>query len=363
MEERQAQPERKIRLAYITSPRELEKEGVGSDSRIVPTLEYLQRAIEAGNPNVKNLEIAAVIVDDNGVGNGTGKMKSFQFLEEFCRTRGIAFHVEESSGWRSMPSRIEEGGQKVANPQKHQAKVEYERRLLSFLREKNIDLVLSDSYAVLFNSVMLDEKEGYRGLILNIHPGIASEVPGITPTADARLRSVLYAESRQEKHDAFSQLASGMDLHIRRNGNEGAMRRIFERTGVKHEFLDGQVRISAGQGGVARATTGATLHVVDELVDHGPAIITSSGTPIRKGDGVMDLRVRNYQTKNNAVVRGLGMFLRDEKTQRLVLENRMKNRAFNSDCLPTYGSLQARGIIPDAKKSQKPAVNFYGRGF
>ena len=59
-----------IRIAYVTSPRELATEGVGTDSSIVPTLEFLQRQIAAGNPLVKNVQIAAVFVDDDGTKHG-----------------------------------------------------------------------------------------------------------------------------------------------------------------------------------------------------------------------------------------------------------------------------------------------------
>lgn len=345
-----------IRIAYVTSPREIATEGVGTDPRITPTLEYLQREIAAGNPLVKNVVIAAVLVDDNGTARcrheNENPSEAFEYLRAFCEQHGMAFRMEESKPWRQIPSKIEQDGVNVPNPAKHEEKAQYEKRMLAFMRENNIDVILSDSYTVLFDSVMLDQKHGYNGLIINIHPGIASEVPGVTPTKDAFARSNLFTHYGADKHEAFSALAAGKDLWLRRNGHDSTIERVFGRMGADYSFDGEHVLIPCDQRNVARAVTGATLHVVDEFIDHGRTITFSSGTPIRKGDDVKSLRVRNYPTKNNVAVRGLGLYIREAETQVLISENRLKNRAFNMynmSSLPNYGSTDAFGRVPAMK--------------
>ncbi|MCX6772723.1 MAG: hypothetical protein NTV88_03040 [Candidatus Micrarchaeota archaeon] len=342
-----------IRLAYVTSPREITTEGVGTDSRIIPTIEFLQRQIESGNLLTRKVVIAAVFVDDNGTAHGNhgnvDPSPTFEYLRNFCQEHGIAFHVEESKPWRQIPAKVEQDGVKVPNTAKHEAKVQYEQRMLSFMRENDIDVILSDSYTVLFNSVMLDERVGYNGLIINIHPGYAAEVPGVTPTRDAHGRANLFTHTGAERHEAFTKLFSGKDAIISRNGYDKSIAGVYGRMGAEFEFVGDSVRIAAGQRNIARAVTGATLHVVDALIDHGPTILTSTGTPIRRGDDVESLRIRNYQTKNNVVVRGLAKYLVQTETQDLITENRIRNRAHNSDSmssLPNYGSTNAFGRVP-----------------
>lgn len=263
---------RTVRIAYVTSPRELYVEGVGIDKRIEPTLEFLQRKITAGNPWVSKIKIAAVFVDDDGKEFNRHELaattRTFNRLRSFCKQNDIKFQVECSRNWRKLPVHVtDENGNRIKNPAKHKAKVPYEEKMLSFMRKNNIDIIFSDSYMCLFDSVMLDPVHGYRDLIINLHPGIASEVPGMHPT-----------------RDSLAQL---------------------------------------------RAATGATLHLVDELIDHGRTILVSSGTPIRKGDNERDLRARNYATKNKTLLHGIRPFLNSTRTQKLIAENRMKNRAHN----------------------------------
>jgi folate-dependent phosphoribosylglycinamide formyltransferase PurN len=325
-----------IRVAYVTSPRELASEGVGTDGRIAPTLEFLQRQIAEGNPLLKNVRIAAVVVDDDGRELGRKNLEqateTFNYLRQLCRENGITFQVEKSAEWRGIPkSRPEE---------KHAKKVEYEQRLLSFMRQNNIDVVFSDSYVVLFNSTMLDAQSGYRGLIINLHPGIASEVPGVYPTRDALARANFFTSSPFER----SVLADSLNdqvLAISRDGHDASIRNVLSKIGADYS-QDEKHTYVVPQRGMFRATTGATLHVVDELVDHGPVILASTATPVRAGDSEQELRVRNYATKNNVAARGLAKYLASDATQDLISENRIKNRAYNSDMLPTNGSLQIK---------------------
>jgi len=345
----------KIRLAYVTSPRELYSEKVGIDPAIMPTLAFLQQQIKNGDRRVSNIEIAAVVVDDNGreIIDGQGKRQylsqptqTFEYLRNFCEQQGIAFHVEESAGWRKISRNLHPA-------EKHRAKVEYEQRLLAFMRQNNIDVILSDSYAVLFNSTALDRESGFRGLIINIHPGIASEVPGAFPTRDSIARGLdFFTDNAAERGRIRGRVALGArEITISRNGHDAPIRNILAKMGVQFEFTQTHVRMQVAPN-IFRATTGATLHEVDEMVDHGPAINCSTGTPIRKGDSEHALRQRNYETKNNVVLNGLPMFLKRQRTQELIAENRIKNRAFNGDSLPTNGALQTAARAPNAARAR-----------
>ncbi|MEM4634036.1 MAG: hypothetical protein QW275_02680, partial [Candidatus Anstonellaceae archaeon] len=294
-------PQRKIRIAYVTSPRELYSEGVGYDERIVPTLEFLH-TLTKSHPLFSNVELAAVFVDDDGKEYRKERLESetptFAYLRDFCRQNNIVFHIENSLPWRSLPKYIVQGGVQVKNPEKKKAKMEYEEKMLLFMRQNQIDIILSDSYAVLFNAMMLDRSRGYFGLIVNIHPGIASEVPGIFPTKDALARAKFFTDDPQERCGIAKQLNSSQnELSIRRNGYDASIKNILSRMGVPFEFKESQVSI-ARKRNIFRATTGATLHIVDEQIDHGPIIMSSSGTPIKSSDSEQELRVRNYYTKN-----------------------------------------------------------------
>ena len=308
-----------VRLCYVTSPRELMTEGVGYDGRITPTLVALMNAIKEGKTSVRRIEIAAVFADDDGCefrkasdGRETAApSRTFSWLQRFCEANGIAFHVEPSKGWRSL---------KKGTAEKEEGKRRYESMMLSFMRENRIDVILSDSYTILFNSVMLNHQNGYGRLILNIHPGIASEVPGLTPTHDAFVKSRYFAHSAKE----IGRIPGSEYIRVNRNGYDESIMRIFGKLGITPLMDEKYVYVPAGVRDIARAATGATLHEVDELIDHGPTVHFSSGTPIRKGDHEHDLRIRNYATKNKAVVNGLSNFLSRKAPEQRIAENRSR---------------------------------------
>ncbi|MFH1470875.1 MAG: hypothetical protein ABIF01_03955 [Candidatus Micrarchaeota archaeon] len=327
-----------IRLAYITSPRELEKEGAGSSPLITPTLEYLQRAILAGNKYISRIEIAAVVVDDSGRASQDAEpSRAFTFLKNLCEQNGITLHVEESAPWRSIR------GDPVT---KANAKLAYEERILDFMRTNKIDIILSDSYTILFDRVMLDQQNGYRGLLLNVHPGVNKEVPGLYPTRDALSRANMFAHDQTERDGVRAQLEDPTKqmLELRRNGNVPSLVNIFTEMKLPYTIGEDTVTIPRAPN-IFRATTGACLHLVNEILDGGRPILGSTGTPIREGTTEQELRIDNYTTKNNVVLRGLGMFIRERETQNLILENRVRNANF-SQSMPVPVALAPRSAVP-----------------
>ncbi len=316
---------RKTRLAYITSPRELEKEGVGSDDRITPTLEFLANQIKAGNRYVSGIEIVAVVVDDNGQASpGSGQRSAaFEYLRSFCEQNGIAFHIEESKPWRSIKGDPDAKGE---------AKRAYEQRLLNLMRKNGVDVILSDSYVVMFGETMLDSRNGYGGLMVNIHPGIVGEVPGVHPTRDALVRARMFTSDPDERSAISAQLRETMAgmIELRQNGQMGSLNNILGEMGVPFTLGDEMVAIPRVPN-IFRATTGASLHVVNEVRDRGRPILVSTGTPILERHTEQGLRVDNYPTKNNTTLRGLGMFAREQRTRDLISENRVRNRNFSRE--------------------------------
>ena len=310
-----AQPEsfdgRKARIAYITSPRELEGEGVGYDARITPTLGFLMQRIREGTHGLQDAEIAAVVVDDDGTerrqrvpgsGAGTTPSETFCYLRDACRESGAVFHLEPSSGWRSIP--------RSRSGEKHCAKMEFEGRLLAFMRENDIDVIFSDSYVVLFNSAMLDNATGFRGLIINVHPAIAEEVPGVFPNFDALARARHFTDDPAEREEIISAIGAGAStVAIRRGKYDESIIRICRKQGVEPRQDETHIHVPVKESGIGYAFTGATVHEVDELIDHGPVVAVSRSTPIRVSDSVHALRTRNYATKNEAAAHGIGTFL------------------------------------------------------
>ena len=192
-------------------------------------------------------------------------------------------------------------------------------------------------------------KEGYMGLIINIHPGYAPEVPGVTPNKDALARANFFTNDRSERQNFILQaLRMGAEeLQLTRNGHDEAIARVYGRMGAKFAFDGEIVRVPSDQRNIARAVSGAALHLVDELIDHGPIILSSTGTPIRKGDDVEHPRIRNYSTKNNVVVRGLCKYLAQQPTQDLISENRIRNRLYNGDVVLVFFPRAMRRPSPD----------------
>jgi folate-dependent phosphoribosylglycinamide formyltransferase PurN len=133
------------------------------------------------------------------------------------------------------------------------AKLDFERQVHALAKRLRADVLVSDHYMARIEYL----HQWFPGRVLNIHPGITLpghtyRFPGKTPTADAIARA-------------------GRELGVR---------------------------------------TGATLHLVDSEIDHGPAIAFSEATPVHAADEPQHLRFRNYQTAKLPVfVAGLVHYL------------------------------------------------------
>jgi hypothetical protein len=128
-----------------------------------------------------------------------------------------------------------------ATDERAERKEAFEQRVLELARQHGADVIVSDHYMARI-AYMINEAYGRYGRVLNIHPAITRpdhpcRFPGKTPT-----------------RDALTQARSGQPTY-----------------------------------------TGATLHLIDPEIDHGPIIADIAETPVTPTDQPMDLRYRNYQ--------------------------------------------------------------------
>jgi folate-dependent phosphoribosylglycinamide formyltransferase PurN len=129
-------------------------------------------------------------------------------------------------------------------------KLEFEEAVLAVAQGVRADVVVSDHYMARIENL----HRWMPGRVLNIHPAVTlpghpCRFVGKSPTADAL-------------------------AHARANGGQ--------------------------------ALTGATLHWVDDEIDHGPPVAFSADTPVFAVDEPMWLRYRNYQHgKLPVLVQGL----------------------------------------------------------
>ncbi|PIQ76160.1 hypothetical protein COU78_01215 [Candidatus Peregrinibacteria bacterium CG10_big_fil_rev_8_21_14_0_10_49_24] len=125
--------------------------------------------------------------------------------------------------------------------QKAELKTEFERQVAERMRQCNADILLSDHYMARIEHLIAKE-HGLYGRVLNIHPAITlADHPycfrGPTPTQDSIDRA------QTDDH----------------------------------------------------TITGATLHLVNSVIDDGPPIAHMEGTPVYPYDDPQHLRYRNYQ--------------------------------------------------------------------
>ncbi len=176
---------------------------------------------------------------------------------------------EDFTHW--IPSRFRQLPQQAVDERSEQ-KEEFERSVLTVMRQRRADVLISDHYMARIAYMI---RNGLFGRILNIHPAITVPghpyaFPGKTPTADAIARA-----QRQ------------------------------------------------------RTFTGATLHVIDELIDHGQPVAFAATTPVYASDREhpMDLRYRNYQgAKIPVFIEGIRWYLEHLFPRLPALQSHLRER-------------------------------------
>lgn len=130
---------------------------------------------------------------------------------------------------------------RAATAERVAAKLAFEQAVYQLFMSLEADIIVSDHYMARIEHLI--DRHGLAGRVLNIHPAVTVRghefcFRGQTPTADAIART---------QHDATT-------------------------------------------------LTGATLHLVNAIIDDGPALAYGVGTPVYASDQPQWLRWRNYQT-------------------------------------------------------------------
>ena len=286
----------KVKLAYFTSLREIigdERvstvviDGETGDNYGYRTgnLEAMALDIQDGQSDfAKAFEITMVFSDDSDAHmesvrpmvsrwpfeievplNGSGSAGAMMPLES------MLVRIP-SDTWRKIRNKAQKAGQKEL----------YEQQIITELKKRGVDLILSDSYLSLFADSILSE---FDRRILNIHPAITDikspyRLPGLTPTRDAytRARHGFIIVDDKKKPETWPK---GPVVRINYNG--------VERGAVMVDQFGG---------------TGVTVHVIDALVDHGPVVIADSHTfdPSTSYEGI---REGNYRIKRELLPKAL----------------------------------------------------------
>ena len=167
---------------------------------------------------------------------------------------GVLLAGEEMTHW--IPSNFRTINGRREPEQKAELKRNFEVHVAKLMQERNADVLLSDHYMARIEH-LIGQEHGMYGRILNIHPAITlSNHPycfrGPTPTQDAIDRA---------QHDE-------------------------------------------------NTITGATLHLINHIIDDGPPIAHMEGTPVYPYDDPQHLRYRNYQqAKLPLLVTGLRHYI------------------------------------------------------
>jgi folate-dependent phosphoribosylglycinamide formyltransferase PurN len=255
------EPARPVRALFLTSVRDVVHED--QNGQVVETAEgprYMHGIVEktieetgSGGRLEDMVEVACVVTDDDA---------------RDAERLGIARHPSEKGGrwlardWdrfdvdvRNTPSHF----RRISKAIGYRHKRAFERQLLEIMKECRADILVSDHYMARLSEEFCTQ-DLMPGAILNIHPAPTAEgdkfcFRGKTPTADA------LALARSEQGQVY---------------------------------------------------TGATMHVVNETIDDGPALAVSTGTPVYPADSPESLRYRNYQlSKLPVFVEGLRHYVRN----------------------------------------------------
>ena len=263
-----------IRIAYAVSTRELEDEPLSATDNALneshrgnlPHVYNLMLKhnlqVEAGEVDLPRVELAVIIYDDREppLRNFTDIPVEFVGIcSEQLRCLRDSRNAAQAAGNAEEFARLraEYGAERVR----------YEQEFLDVLGDAGVDLVMLDRLMVIMGKTYLNE---YLGATLNSHPAILPDLPGDTPTADARARA-----------------ASGEN-----------------------------------------SWTGVTAHFIDKGIDTGPIVRQRECTEITPNMSVEDVRRMNYQGEGRNFWAAVQNYLSDPDAREL-LKLRRESRELN----------------------------------
>jgi folate-dependent phosphoribosylglycinamide formyltransferase PurN len=316
-----------INIAYITSCRE-----VGNDEKIgrvvvdpitgvslgyrMGNLESLAGLLVHGeNSFAQQCNLSAVFVDDTDEQWEAAWQEAELWprqLQVPIRNRrreivarptldGLTIRIPSS--WRALRQNHSHETREEFVQRKAAAKAEYEKRLVTALQERNVSLIVSDSYVCIFGPHVMDV---YRGRMLNIHPAITqvgnpNRLPGLTPTRDAYTRACYGYVIVDDKHAVDVPAGEQIEVTFQRE----TRRAVRIPQSYRH---------------------GVTVHEVTTRVDNGPVVLS------REYDLPEDLtpeRIRtiNYQHKRELLPVAILQYTALQERGNLVSETRTEVRA------------------------------------
>lgn len=280
----------RLRLAYLTSVREIAgDEQVGREvvdamtgerygyrasviERLVPRLH------DASDPLAQMFELAAVVIDDRDCELAT-IMRATPPWPADAVPRELLLRMPSS--WRALRRAPRETLEDF-RVRKQAAKARSEADLCAALVRRGVDVIVSDSYMVLFGATML---AAFGGRILNVHPGVLepghpAHTPGHLPTRDTYTRAVHGFVIVDDK------------------------RAVLPPPGEPHVVdYDGGRRIGVPVPRVALA--GVSVHLVTDTVDGDPVLADERWTFDPTDITPERIRHRNYALKPRVLTRAL----------------------------------------------------------
>lgn len=248
------QPQKPVNIAFLTSVRDTGTcDRNGTMIQTAEGMRYMEGTIERtilesreGGALAGILRVVAIITDDR---EKDMRVSDYPLQPEAGRPwlhgqdlrnndDSLVIHPD-TTHW--IPSDFRPKKQWRTVDEFNEKKKLFESRVLKIMDEKCADVLVSDHYMARIEYLINGTFKKF-GRILNIHPAVT--IPGHpfrfcgkTPT-----------------QDAIDQARSGVDTR-----------------------------------------TGATLHIVDEIIDHGPPLAYTVQTPVDGADEPQHLRYRNYQ--------------------------------------------------------------------
>ncbi|MDB1680196.1 MULTISPECIES: phosphoribosylglycinamide formyltransferase [Enterococcus] len=183
----------------------------------------------------------------------SGNGSNFQALVEYFREKGLTdqfvwlFCDQPNAYVLERASKLDISTS-IFSPKEFQSKKAYEEKILEYLLDKEVDLIVLAGYMRIIGSTLLDQ---YESRIINIHPSLLPDFPGLHGIRDA-----------------------------------------FE-AGVKK--------------------TGVTIHYIDKGVDTGP-IICQESVEIKKGDTLEELERRIHQVEHRIYPKVIEQVVKEMKT-------------------------------------------------
>src|SRR4026209_19876 len=156
----------------------------------------------------------------------------------------IAVVISDKPGARGLELARERGIETLVITRRGRNREEHEREIIAALRERHVDLVCLAGYMRLLSPCFV---EAFRGRILNIHPSLLPDFPGLD---------------------------------------------------AQRQALDHGVKVS-----------GCTVHFVDETLDGGP-IIAQRAVPVLDGDTVETLSARILEQEHKLYAEAVALVLK-----------------------------------------------------